>query len=297
MSNESTGESVGASRVDLWLWAVRLFKTRALAGDACRKGRVEVNGQRVKPARSVRVGDEIVVKKGELVRTVAVRALLTKRVGAKEVSAYLEDRTPEEAWAAAAEIRRLNREAGAAREEGAGRPTKKDRRDLENLMEESSEQRDFLKKLARSMKPFLLAFLGLVPTVATSAWAADPPARTFQPSASAVVFPISENLTVSAEKLTPETDEDTGAMTGLSASGGVIIKTKPKGASDWILVACDKATYQSDGDVIILTGWPAVKSGMQTLRATSAETLVRVERATGKWAIKGPHRIDLNFGR
>lgn len=296
--NDSPAKSTDddSARVDVWLWSVRLFKSRTLAGEACKKGRVEVNGQRVKPARQVREGDEIMVKKGPLVRTVAVRETLTRRVGAKEVPTYLEDRTPEEAWEKAAEIRRRNREGIPDREEGSGRPTKKDRRDLEEVMAEAEEREALLRKLARTMKTSLLVF-GIFLFGAGSAIAADPPKRSFQASEKSVVFKIAENLSVSAEKLQPETNETTGVMTGLSASGSVIIKTKPKGASDWIIVACDKATYQSEGDVIVLTGWPAVKSGLQILRSTAPETYVRVERASGKWAIKGPHRIDLNFGK
>ena len=287
-------------RVDIWLWSVRLFKTRSLSGEACRKGQVRIGGQRVKPARQVRVGDEIVVTKGPLERTVAVKMTLTRRVGAKEVETYLEDRTPDEAREKAAEIRRRNREATLDWEEGAGRPTKKDRRDLDEVMAESEAREAHFRKLVRAMKTSLFLFLALLTTLVGSppfAEAADPPQRSFTPSAKSVVFQVAENLSVSAEKLAPATDEKTGAMTGLTASGNVLIKTKPKGANDWILVACDQATYQQDGDVIVLKGWPAVKSGMQILRATSPETFVRVERATGKWAIKGPHRIDLNLGR
>lgn len=299
MSSAETPAKEGAeetARVDVWLWSVRLFKTRTMAGEACKKGQVEVNGQRVKPARQVREGDEIVVTKGPMVRTVAVKEALTRRVGAKEVATYLEDRTPEEAWEKAAEIRKRNREAMPAREDGSGRPTKKDRRDLEEVMAEAEEREALLRKLARSMKTSAI-LLGLFLLTLASVGLADPPKRNFQPSQKSVVFKVSENLSVSAEKLEPATDATTGAMTGLAASGNVLIKTKPKGASDWILVACDKATYQSDGDIIMLTGWPAVKSGMQILKATVAETYVRVERASGKWAIKGPHTIELNFGR
>ncbi|MCB1061689.1 MAG: RNA-binding S4 domain-containing protein [Verrucomicrobiae bacterium] len=283
-------------RVDVWLWAVRLFKTRTLAAEACKKNQVSVNGQRVKPARQVRVGDELIVKKGALVRTVAVRALLSKRVAAKEVESYLEDRTTEEAWAAAAEARQRQKEGGLSRDDGAGRPTKKERRELDDIMVEAEEREALFRKLAKSMKNQLLILFSLV-GISALAMAADPPKRSFEPSEKSVVFQLAENLSVSAEKLAPELDESTGAMKGLAASGHVIIKSKPKGAENMIVVACDKAVYQSEGDVIVLTGWPAVKSGMQILRATSEETYVRVERGTGKWAIKGPHRIDLSFGR
>jgi len=123
-------------RADVWLWAVRLFKTRSQSAEACRAGRIRINGQNLKPARQVRPGDTLdVEKKKPLVRTVRVRALLTMRVGAKVVDEYMEDLTTEETYARAAEARRLVREApGAVREEGAGRPTKKDRRNLDDVM-------------------------------------------------------------------------------------------------------------------------------------------------------------------
>ena len=239
MSSATEPESKGAgdsARVDVWLWSVRLFKTRTQAGDACKKGQVEVNGQRVKPSRQVREGDEIVVDKGPLVRTVAVKETLTRRVGAKEVPNFLEDRTPEEAWERAAEIRRRNREGAIAWDEGAGRPTKKDRRDLEELMEESEKKEAHFRKLARSIKTSAIIASLSVLSLSGAAIGADPPNRSFEPSAGSVVFKVAENLSVSAEKLAPETDSSTGAMTGLSASGHVIIKTKPKGAADWIVV-------------------------------------------------------------
>src|ERR1700720_3999382 len=81
-------------RIDKWLWAIRLFKTRSLATEACRHGRVSVGGQPVKPSRDVKSGDLIVAKTGELTRTVKVLALLEHRVGAQAVKEYAEDLTP-----------------------------------------------------------------------------------------------------------------------------------------------------------------------------------------------------------
>lgn len=112
-------------RVDAWLWAVRLFKSRSLATAACRAGHIRVNGDRAKPATPVRVGDEIVVRGGERERVVEVRQLLLKRVGAPAAAAAMVDRSPEP----------LPRDLFAVprRERGAGRPTKRERRDIERL--------------------------------------------------------------------------------------------------------------------------------------------------------------------
>jgi ribosome-associated heat shock protein Hsp15 len=116
-------------RVDKWLWAVRLFKTRALAAAACDAGRVRVNGQPAKPARNVRVGDALVADNGSVIRTVKVRALIEKRIGAPRVAEFLEDLTLPEP---------LNRPAGPqfappfVRAKGTGRPTKKERRSFED---------------------------------------------------------------------------------------------------------------------------------------------------------------------
>ena len=94
-----------------------------------------------------------------------------------------------------------------------------------------------------------------------------------------------------------ETDPATGALKGLAATGGVLIKAKPKGKEQWILVSCDKAVYDPAKDEIVLTGWPAVKAGIQILRATAAETYVRVARASGKWEIVGRHKLEVSFGK
>jgi ribosome-associated heat shock protein Hsp15 len=116
-------------RVDKWLWAVRVFKTRALAAAACGAGRVRINDQPAKPARPVRPGETIVADNGSVLRTVKVIALIEKRVGAPRVAEFLEDLTPPEP---------LNRPAGPqfappfVRAKGTGRPTKKERRSFED---------------------------------------------------------------------------------------------------------------------------------------------------------------------
>ena len=119
-------------RLDKWLWAVRYFKTRSLATDACRAGSVSVNGQPAKPARDLRAGETVTLQQGLITRTLRVLALPKSRVGAKLVPSYCEDRTP------AAEIEKAREhriQQFLARERGSGRPTKRDRRDMERLFE------------------------------------------------------------------------------------------------------------------------------------------------------------------
>ena len=124
-------------RLDKWLWAVRLFKTRTLADAACHAGHVKIAGASVKSARLVRPGETLSVLAGGVHRTVKVLAPLDRRVGAALVSEALEDLTP------AAEYERVRQQAAAAATaaafpKGHGRPTKKDRRRLE----EGREWRD-----------------------------------------------------------------------------------------------------------------------------------------------------------
>ncbi len=142
-------------RLDVWLWAVRLFKTRNLSAEACRNGRVQCNGQRLeKPGRRVRVGDVLSVEQGPLVRTLKVRAVLDRRVGAKLVEDYCEDLTPEEAYTKAAEIRRREKEGEVVRESGTGRPTKRERRELENVLNPDEKKEALFRTwMQRSKKP------------------------------------------------------------------------------------------------------------------------------------------------
>lgn len=116
-----------AVRIDKWLWAVRIFRTRTLAADACKEGMVTIGGQAVKPSRALKPEDLVVAKTEALTRTVRVLRLLDKRVGAAQVPEYLEDRTP------ASEYERKPETVGHpvfVRPKGSGRPTKKDRRAL-----------------------------------------------------------------------------------------------------------------------------------------------------------------------
>ncbi len=119
-------DSASSARVDSWIWAVRLAKTRSAATAACRAGHVQVNGERAKAAQPVRIGDEIRLRNTETERTVTVARLVVKRVGATVAAECLVDLTPPP----------LPREEVAMtvqRERGAGRPTKRERRDLERL--------------------------------------------------------------------------------------------------------------------------------------------------------------------
>jgi ribosome-associated heat shock protein Hsp15 len=114
-------------RVDVWLWSVRLYKTRSAATAACRAGHVRVNGDRAKPAQPVRVGDEVVART-DRDHIVGVRGLLTKRVAASVAQEAVDDRTPPPPA-------RTEAPAPVLRDRGAGRPTKRERRDLERLRE------------------------------------------------------------------------------------------------------------------------------------------------------------------
>lgn len=114
-------------RIDKYLWAVRLFKTRSQATQACRAGKVKVDDQAVKPSREIDTGMVITVQTGPILRTIRVKELLDKRVGAKLVSQYMEDMTPEE------EYKKLEiaRSQAGMRPHGKGRPTKKERREMD----------------------------------------------------------------------------------------------------------------------------------------------------------------------
>lgn len=124
------------ARIDKWLWAARIFKTRSLAADACKSGRVTLNGAQVKPSRTVKEGDEVGVKKSPVTYTFRVKQAIEKRVGAKLLPDILEDITPPEQY----EILEMQRISGfVGRAKGTGRPTKKDRRALDDFAQNASE--------------------------------------------------------------------------------------------------------------------------------------------------------------
>jgi len=121
-----------AVRVDAWTWAVRLYATRSAATDACRAGHVRVNGARVKPAHLVRIGDTVRALTPGRERIVEVTGLLSKRVGAAVAAQHYLDRSPPPEP-------RSERPAPITRERGAGRPTKRDRRRIEQLRGRASQ--------------------------------------------------------------------------------------------------------------------------------------------------------------
>ncbi|MFE2264750.1 RNA-binding S4 domain-containing protein [Streptomyces griseosporeus] len=119
----ANGESV---RIDSWIWSVRLVKTRSLGAAACKGGHVRVNGERVKPAHSVRIGDEVRLRNEGRERVVVVKRLIRKRVGAPVAAqCYIDNSPPPPPREAVA--------PAGIRDRGAGRPTKRDRRELERL--------------------------------------------------------------------------------------------------------------------------------------------------------------------
>ncbi|MGW2209090.1 RNA-binding S4 domain-containing protein [Streptomyces sp. NPDC001781] len=119
----AAGETV---RIDSWIWAVRLVKTRSVGAAACRGGHVHVNGERVKPAYSVRVGDEVRLRHEGRERVVIVKRLIRKRVGAPVAAqTYVDNSPPPPPREAVAPV--------GIRDRGTGRPTKRDRRELERL--------------------------------------------------------------------------------------------------------------------------------------------------------------------
>jgi ribosome-associated heat shock protein Hsp15 len=118
-------------RIDKWLWAVRLFKSRSLATDECRKGHIMIDGIAVKPSRVPKIGDVVQVRKNPVVFSYKIKGLVGKRLNAKLVSEYMEDVTPPEVLQVL-EIRKQMSQFD--RDRGAGRPTKKERRDLDQLM-------------------------------------------------------------------------------------------------------------------------------------------------------------------
>ena len=126
-------------RVDKWLWAVRVFKTRSIATDACKKGRISIAGVTIKPSRVIRVGEVITVHKPPIEYSFRVIQLLGSRVGAKRIAEFMENVTPREQY----ELLELQRVSGFVdRAKGLGRPTKKDRRDLDQFAEDLPEGMD-----------------------------------------------------------------------------------------------------------------------------------------------------------
>jgi ribosome-associated heat shock protein Hsp15 len=123
-------------RIDKFLWAVRLFKTRSLATEACKKGKVSIAGNAVKPSRIINAGDVITVRMMPVIYTYRILIPLENRVAAKLVGQYLEDLTPEEEKARLLAARMPG--AFGIRDRGMGRPTKKERRIIDGLFDNLS---------------------------------------------------------------------------------------------------------------------------------------------------------------
>lgn len=123
--------SAQQTRIDRWLWAVRLYKTRAVASDACKGGHVEINGHPAKPASTVKVGDRVKARTGSRVRELEVVKIIEKRVGAPIAAECLIDHTPAPKLEDVTPVFK--------RDARTGRPTKRDRRELERLRSQDWE--------------------------------------------------------------------------------------------------------------------------------------------------------------
>ena len=119
-------------RIDKWLWAVRLYKTRSIAAEACKKGHVSMNGVNLKPARTIKVGDVVQVRKSPITLSLKVLQAIENRVSAKLVPEMLQDVTPPEQY----EFLEMSKMSGFVdRAKGTGRPTKKERRSLDSFFD------------------------------------------------------------------------------------------------------------------------------------------------------------------
>lgn len=129
------------TRIDKWLWSIRVFKTRTLATDSCKAGKVKVNDEQVKPSYFVRVGEVVQVKKDGFNMIYKVLSIIEKRVGASEAQLCYENQTPE------AELNKykewyVGKTLGEFREKGTGRPTKRDRREIDRLKDDDNYDED-----------------------------------------------------------------------------------------------------------------------------------------------------------
>jgi len=128
-----SGEPVAKARIDRWLWAVRQFKTRTLASDACRGGKIRVRDEKVKSSYGLKVGEVVEIQSGPITKHLKVVGLIEKRVGAKLVAAFMEDLTPPEDYLL---LQQTAAQKVLHRDRGTGRPTKRDRREIERLFGE-----------------------------------------------------------------------------------------------------------------------------------------------------------------
>lgn len=122
-------------RVDKFLWCVRYFKTRSIATNACKQGKVKIGTENLKPSKDVFPGDQLVVRKNQINYELEILDLPPNRVGAKLVNIYVQDKTPKEAF----EKLDLLKYSKDYYRKGTGRPTKKDRRDIDDWFDNASE--------------------------------------------------------------------------------------------------------------------------------------------------------------
>lgn len=121
-------------RIDKWMWAVRLFKTRSLAAEACKKGKITINGQKVKPSKLVEVGEIIQIRRSPILFSFKILALSQNRMNAKLVPNFMEQVTSPDQLEL---LELLKLDKNAQRERGTGRPTKKERRDLDEFVDQT----------------------------------------------------------------------------------------------------------------------------------------------------------------
>ncbi len=123
------------ARIDKWLWAARIYKTRSIAAAACKKGQISMGGTQLKPSRTIKAGDVVCVRKSPITYSFRVLQPIEMRVGAKLVPEVMENITPPDQY----ELLEMSKISGFInRAKGTGRPTKKDRRSLDDFMEDAS---------------------------------------------------------------------------------------------------------------------------------------------------------------
>lgn len=120
-------------RIDKFLWCIRFYKTRSIATEACKKGKVKIKGDSVKPSKTVFNGEKLTIRKDQINYQIEVLDLPTSRLGAKLVDLYRKDVTPPEEFE---KLELLKYSKDFYRKRGAGRPTKKDRRDIEDFSDD-----------------------------------------------------------------------------------------------------------------------------------------------------------------
>jgi len=133
-------EKEGNSRIDKWLWCVRIFKTRAIASEYCKKARVVINENSVKPSKEIHIGDIIVVRRPPITYSFRVKGIPRNRIGAKLTPEFVENITPKE------ELQKLDPNFMAFygnRDKGTGRPTKKERRSIDGILDLSPDDLDW----------------------------------------------------------------------------------------------------------------------------------------------------------